>query len=184
MTTRIIKQKDKGTIRGRLRFKTFKAEKGFLLWFYNTLPSVYLAFRRKFPRTPIRVGKWNNNLIMLGTNTGLNLFIKRLLGTKLYDPEITQAKIGTGDTAPADADTDLETTVLAGILVSKSTEESAGVVTFEFFMSDADLTEGTYREFGIFCSSQLFARALILPVYSKSVGEDSQVEYTLTLTNS
>ena len=158
----ILHLKNKATIRGRFRIKTYKAGTKQLL----------------------RQTDWIENLIMLGTNTGLNIFLKRLLGTKLYNPEITQAKIGTGDTAPADDDTDLETTVLAGILISKSTEESVGVVTFEFFMSDADLTEGTYKEFGIFCTDQLFARSLILPVYTKSAGEDSQVEYEITLTNS
>jgi len=153
--------KNKGIIKGRFRFKIYKAGTKKLL----------------------RQTAWMENLIMLGTNTGLNIFIKRLIGTKVYDPEITKAKIGTGDTAPADGDTDLETTVLDDILVSNSTEESAGVVTFEFFMSDADLTEGTYKEFGIFCVAQLFARALILPVYTKSVGEDTQVEYEITLSN-
>jgi len=160
--TQHLKIKNKGKIRGRFRIKTYKAG----------------------TKELIRQTNWIENLIMLGTNTGLNIFIKRLIGTKAYDPEITQAKIGTGDTAPADGDTDLETTVLAGVLVSKSTEESVGVVTLEFFMSDADLTEGTYKEFGIFCTNQLFARSLILPTYTKSAGEDSQVEYEITLSNS
>lgn len=160
MTT--LKIKNKGTIKGRFRFKTYKAG----------------------TKKIIRQTDWMENLIMLGTNTGLNIFIKRLLGTKLYDPEITKAKIGTGDTAPADDDIDLETTVLDNILVSKSTEESVGVVIIEFFMSDADLTEGTYKEFGIFCGNQLFARSLILPAYTKSEGEDTQCEYQITLSNS
>lgn len=161
MTTQSIKIKDKIRIRGRFRFKTYKAG----------------------TKELIRQTDWMENLIMLGTNTGLNIFIKRLLGTKTHDPEITKAKIGSGDTAPADEDTDLETTVLDNILVAKSTEESVGVVVFEFFMSDSDLADGAYKEFGIFCNTQLFARALILPVYTKSEGEDTQCEYEIILSN-
>lgn len=162
MTIQPLKIKDKIIAKGRFRIKTYRAGTKELL----------------------RQTDWIDNLIMLGANTGLNIFIKRLLGTKVYDPEITKAKIGSGDTAPADGDTDLETTVLDNILVSKRTEESVGVATFEFFMPDADLADGTYKEFGIFCSTQLFARSLIVPNYTKSSGEDSQCEYQIALTNS
>ena len=160
--TQLHKINEKGTIKGRFRIKTYK-----------------VGTKRLLRKTD-----WIENLIVLNENNGLNLFVRHLLGSASLGLEITQAKIGTGDTAPVDADTDLETTVLAGILVSNSTEESVGVVTFEFFMSDSDLTEGTYKEFGVFCDAQLFARALILPVYSKASGEDSQVEYQVVLTNS
>jgi len=161
MTTRHLKIKNKGSIKGRFRFRVYKAG----------------------TKKLIRQTDWIENLIMLGTNTGLNIFIKRLLGIKLYDPEITQAKIGTGDTAPADGDTDLETTVLDNILVAKSTEDSVGVITLEFFIADSGLEEGEYKEFGIFCGNQLFARSLISPTYTKSIGEDTQCEYEITLSN-
>lgn len=148
--------------KGRFRIKTYKAGTKKLL----------------------RKTKWMPNLIAFNTNHGLNLVLQHLLGSTAISIEITSAKIGTGDTAPTDNDTDLETAVLSDIAVSNSTEESTGVLTIEFFMSDADLADGTYKEFGIFCDAQLFARALILPTYTKSSGEDSQVEYEITLTNS
>jgi len=122
------------------------------------------------------------NLIVLNDGNGLNLFIKQLLngGNSM---EITQAKIGTGNTPPSSNDTDLEAPVVSGIMVAAKQETAIDEATFEFFISDAELPEGTYREFGIFCGDALFARSLIVPEYTKSINEDTKIDYIITVEN-
>jgi len=126
---------------------------------------------------------WVDNLVVLNANSGMNLLLKHLAGDTTYPLEITQAKIGTSDQAPADADTDLITTFLDGILVAVIDETAVDTLLISFFIADAELTEQDYKEFGIFCGNRLFARSLISPVYSKSVGEDTRIDYEITVTN-
>ena len=164
--------------------------------FYNMMTKIKdnLISRGRFRITTYKAGTkeiikqsdWIKNLVVLnatGNGHGMNLLVKRLIGNTTTDLVITQAKIGTGDTAPTDNDTDLETAVLSGIIVADTIETSADVATISFFMTDAELTDGEYKEFGIFCGTQLFARALILPTYTKATGQDTSVEYEITVTN-
>ena len=146
------------TAKGRFRFKTYKD--GVL----------------------VRTTDWIDNLIMNSANHGLNVIARRNIGDFSNDIEITSAEIGTGDTAPTINDTDLETPVLTGILRANQVA-SGGAVTLEFFMSDAELANGTYSEFGLRAGSQLYARALIDPAYTKSSNEDTSCEYQITYTN-
>jgi hypothetical protein len=168
------KIKEKGKIKGRIRLTTYKAEN----WFGNLL--IWLGLK---DRKVLRQWPWKSNLVVLNPNSGLNLFIKHILGDTTYPLEINQGKIGTGDTTPADANTDLETTFLDGIDVAVRTEDDDDEITISFFISDSELTEQEYKEFGVFCGSRLFARSLISPVFDKSVGEDVRIDWNLTLTN-
>jgi hypothetical protein len=121
------------------------------------------------------------NLIVLNTNNGLYIIFSRLLNVLTYDLPITQAKIGDGTTPPAIAQTDLINTIVDGIPVALRSRVADDEIMITFFISDADLPNGTYKEFGIFCTDQLFARSLITPNYTKATGEDSQIEYTISL---
>ncbi len=156
-----MKLQSKAFIKGRYKIKTFKAGTKELL----------------------RESEWIDNLIVLNVNHGLNLFVKRLIGGTTYDLEITKAKIGDDNTPATDADTDLGNVLVDNILVARASETADGVALIEFFVADADLPDDSYEEFGIYCGNQLFARSIISPAYTKASGEDTQIEYTLTLNN-
>lgn len=123
---------------------------------------------------------WIENLVVSNNNHGLNLFAQRLAGLKVYDLEITQAKIGTGTNPPALSDTDLQTPVLDGILRANQFIDN-NEVTLQFFISDLELPDGTYNEFGLFAGDQLFARSIIDPAFTKAPAEDTTVDYLLIL---
>ncbi|XOB41803.1 MAG: hypothetical protein ACKKMS_00165 [Candidatus Nealsonbacteria bacterium] len=172
-----LKFKDKATIKGKLRFTTYKAEN----WFGRLL--VWLKLKE---RKMLRQTGWMKNLVVLnstGNGHGMNLLVKRLINNTTNDLIITQAKIGDDDTAPVNGDTDLGNPLVSGIVVATATETAVNIATFEFFISDAELPEDDYKEFGIFCGNQLFARSIISPTYTKSIGEDSKIEYKITVNN-
>jgi len=157
----MIKLKDNCGIKGKFRFKTYKAG----------------------TKKVLRVSDWNENLVVLNEGSGMNLLAKRLIGETTYDLKITQAKIGDDNTAATDDDTDLGNTILDGIVVATATETGTSQITLEFFIADAELAEDDYEEFGIFCGNQLFARSVISPTHTKSVGEDTSVEYQVNFSN-
>jgi len=129
-----------------------------------------------------RTSDWIKNLVVKSSSTGVGI-IARLLGNdSTYPLAITKAKIGTGTTAPTDADTDLQTSVFTKNSVADQVI-SVNVVTLSFFITTSELANGTYTEFGIFCGNQLFARAIISPSYVKGTNEDTTIEYEITVGN-
>lgn len=130
----------------------------------------------------LRTTDWIKNKIVSSSNHGLNIFCQHLAGNTTYPLEISQAKIGTGSTAPTLADTDLETPTLDGIPVANNAITN-NVILLEFYIVDSELANGTYSEFGLFCQDQLFARSIISPAYTKASNEDTNVEYELTFTS-
>ena len=157
----MIKLKDNCGIRGKFRFIVYKAG----------------------TKKVLRVSDWNENLVVLNEGHGMNLLAKRLIGETTYDLKITQAKIGDDNTAATVDDTDLGNSILDGIVVATATETGTSQITLEFFIADAELAEDVYEEFGIFCEDQLFARSVISPAYTKSIGEDSKIEYIINFSN-
>ena len=131
----------------------------------------------------IKTSPWIKNLIMLGTNTGVNLLLARLANVLTYDVIITSAEIGTGTNTPTAADTNLQTPVVTGIAVA-SASVSSGSILLSFFIPSASLANGTYNEFGLRCGTQLFARSIISPAYTKGSNQDTTIEYTITGANS
>jgi hypothetical protein len=130
---------------------------------------------------------WADNLVMLGTDTGKDLILDRLIGNNTYSLNITHGDIGTGDTAPAISDTAL-TTPVARTSVALS-NISSNTVTFDFFFADGDLANGTYREFGCYVdgtatvsTGKIFNHVLFASSLVKSTGEDITVSVTFTLT--
>lgn len=133
-------------------------------------------------REVIWEGPWIKNLIVSSTTTGTGLITRRLAGDTTYDIVVTTGSIGTGTATPTDADTGLATSVLAGILPSFQTYDATSA-TIQFFMAAADLANGTYSEFALWCGAKLLARSIISPGYTKATGEDTGVEYVITLSN-
>jgi len=131
----------------------------------------------------IRETNWIDNLIVSNENHGLYLILNGLLGNETYSLEITKAKIGDDDTAVQDSDTDLVNTVLDDIPVAVRSRKAVDEILITFFIPSGDLADGDYKEFGIFCTDQLFARSIITPTYTKSENEDTQIEYQITATN-
>ena len=128
----------------------------------------------------LRVSPYTENLVMNGADTGIQIIAQHLAQDFTNQLFIDTASIGTGDTAPTIADTGLQTSVLSGITRTEFVALGA-VVTLDFFITDAQLANGTYKEFGLFSGSNLFARSLIVPVFTKASGEDVTIEYIITL---
>ena len=126
---------------------------------------------------------WYDNLVMKSANRGVNIVAQRLIGNKTYDLEIDSAEIGTSSQAVNEADTDLIAPVTTGILRATQEVLSTNVASIEFFISDADLPDGTYRELGLRAGTQLMARALFPVAYSKGSGQDTKILYQLTVNN-
>lgn len=129
-----------------------------------------------------RISPVIENLIVFNANHGLNLFIQHLAGNDTYPLEIDNASIGTGSTSPVDGDTDLETPVTTGIPRATITESLDNIVT-EWFITNDELPNDTYTEFGLKCGTQLFCRSIISPSHTKADNEDTLIEYTITGAN-
>lgn len=123
------------------------------------------------------------NLIVFNDDHGVHLFLRHLGGNNSISLELNNAKIGTGTTPPTDADIDLQTPTVTGILLSTRDIGSTTLNT-TWFMSDEELPNGTYNEFGIFCGTQLFARSIISPSHTKGSNEDTLVSYDIEVDNS
>lgn len=128
---------------------------------------------------PLSVSKRMKNKIVSTSGYGRNLIMRQLAGDTTYSIEIDSAKIGTGTNAPADSDTDLQTAVLSNIPVANVVVSNDSVL-ITFFITDALLTNGTYKEFGIYCNGRLFARSLISPNFTKGSNQNATVDYTIT----
>ena len=146
-----------------------------------------LTLKGKFRYTKYRNGEvvyvspWIENLILQNdAPCGLYVILNRMLGITTHDIEITSAEIGTGSTAPAITDTSLVAMVLDGIPIATRSRDADDEITFVFFINDKELADGTYNEIGLRAGTQLFARALIDPSFTKSTGEDFRFDYTIT----
>lgn len=126
----------------------------------------------------------HENLIMLDTDVGLNLFLQHLSGDDTFPLELTTASIGTGTTPPSDSDTDLETPVTEDI--PRAIGEITDPATFysEWFISNDELPNDEYTEFGLFAGTQIFCRSLIeSPTHTKSDNEDTLIVYSIIASN-
>jgi hypothetical protein len=146
----------------------------------------YLKDPSKGKPEPLRVSGWHHNIVVINATRGLNILMRHLGGDTAISLVVSSGAIGTGSTAPTTADTALATPVLTGIDVARATVNTDNVV-LEFFMTDSELANGTYNEFGVYvneATEKLFARSLISPAHTKSAGEDTLVEYTITASSS
>ncbi len=135
----------------------------------------------------LRVSEWTSNLIMLGANTGKTIILQRLIGINTYSLNLNHADMGTGSTAPSAGDIALQTPVARAAVASGAM--SGNVATLQFFFADANLANGTYREFGSFIdgtgtvsTGKIFNHALFGVPYVKASGEDTTIEMQVTIT--
>lgn len=173
MKNNIQKQKDIAGITGQYRF----------IKRHSLTKSGNKAYGRG---RVISESEWIHNLVMASTNRGLNIIARNLIEDYTYSLGITRAKIGTSTTAVNESQTDLVAPV--AYLIPRGNQATATKsATMQFFIPDANLTNGTYNEFGIFCGPdvdlRMFARSIISPAYSKSSLEDTTIEYVINLTN-
>jgi len=121
------------------------------------------------------------NKVVSSSGYGRNLVIRQLANDQTYGIAIDSAKIGDDDTAPANSDTDLGNAIVSGILVANQVVSNDSA-TFQFFISAGTLPDGVYEEFGMFIGGRLFSRAIFASPYSKSAGEDTRIDYAISIT--
>lgn len=126
------------------------------------------------------IGPFPNKFVS-STGYGRNLVLRAMAGDLTYPIIIDSAAAGSGNTAAADSDIALVTPVVSGISITNMTVIN-DALTVDVFVSDAILTNGTYKEFGLFAAGRLLSRILISPNYTKATGEDTLFTYTLTIT--
>lgn len=129
-----------------------------------------------------RVSPVIKNKVVFNTDHGVHLIVRQLAGDTTYPIELELAAIGTGSTAPTDADTDLETPVVTDIIRATIGYDLTSVDT-EWFMIDSELPDGTYNEFALYCGTQMFCRSIINPAHTKASNEDTLVQYTINAGN-
>ncbi len=111
-------------------------------------------------------------------NAGFALITAQHAGTA-NSLEITSLEIGDGSTAVTAGDTELDNMVLDEVPPAKVTPSTTSIV-FEFFITDSELANGTYRELGLRAGLTLFTRALFSSAYTKVAGRDTIIRYTLS----
>jgi hypothetical protein len=121
------------------------------------------------------------NKVVSSDGYGRNLLLRQVAGDALLPIVIDSASIGDDNTAPADADTDLGNPLVTDIPITNMSV-SDNVLTIDVFVSDANLPDDTYEEFGLFMAGLLFSHVLISPSYTKASRDDTLFTYTLTLT--
>ena len=96
---------------------------------------------------------------------------------------VNYAALGSGTTAPANADTTLQTEVYRNLVASRSEADNVGYVTAFF---NATETTGTYKEAGIFCDATGIANSGILLSrvainITKSSSESLTLDWSITI---
>lgn len=120
------------------------------------------------------------NKVVTSTGYGRNLIARALAGDATYPITIDSAAIGDSTTAAADGDTALISSLVSSIPITNLTV-SNNVLTVDVFVSDDNLPDDTYAEFGLFANSRMMTRIIISPSYTKGAGEDTLFTWTLTI---
>jgi hypothetical protein len=111
---------------------------------------------------------------------GRNLLLRQMTGDDALPIEITSVALGDDDTPAADGDTGLGNELIDDIPLT-SISVANNVLSLDVFVSDANLPDDTYAEFGLFATDRLMARIVIDPAYTKASGEDTLFSYELTI---
>lgn len=119
------------------------------------------------------------NKIVMSSGYGRNLIVRQLAGDQTYPLTIDSASLGTSNAARADGQTDLVAPTVTGIPITNKTAVD-GTLSVDVFVGDANLSNGTYREFGLFCALRMFATIAMTSDYVKAPGDDTLFTYQLT----
>lgn len=112
-------------------------------------------------------------------DAGLALIVQHHTGNDSNALEITSLEIGDGDTAVVGGDTALDNLVLSAVPPAEKSPSGSSIV-LKFFIVDAELADGTYKELGLRAGPTLYTRALFTTPYVKVAGRDTIIRYTLT----
>jgi len=133
----------------------------------------------------IEASPWTDNQVMGNDGRGVYNFLARLAGDVTYDSVIDYADLGTSDTAPTAADTDLNAGVVRAQIAAVS--RSGLTADFRFFYADALTPDNTYNEIGMFSdgnatlgTGRLFNHLVFSTALLKATGEDHTVQIRIT----
>ena len=131
---------------------------------------------------------WMKNRIVNNSNRGVNLVVQRLIGVNTYTLNIDYGELGTSAGSPTAADIGLGTPTSRVAYSLRSIGAALNIAQLQFYWTDAQLANATYREFGTFsggttatATGQLFNHILFSTVYTKAAGEDTTVEVNVTV---
>lgn len=141
----------------------------------------YLTITTLKDGQPVRIMGPFKNKVVSSSGYGRNLILRQMAGDTTYPIEIDSAAVGDSNTAAADANTGLGSSLVSGISITNMTVAN-NVLNVDVFVSDAELPDDTYQEFGLFAAGRLITRIIISPAYTKTTGEDTLFSYELTFT--
>lgn len=128
---------------------------------------------------------WTDNQVIGNDGRGVYIFLDRLVNLLTYAGVIEYADLGTSDTAPTAADTDLNAGVVRTDVAAVS--RSGLTADFRFFYPDALTPDNTYREVGMFTdatptlgSGRLFNHLVFSTPLIKGTGEDHTVQIRIS----
>ena len=148
--------------------------------------SIGLKGHYKFTLTDIHTGEVRvyeyDNLIVTAGRTALANHLTNAVPT-VTPLRINFTALGTGTTAPANGDTQLQTEVFRKATASETNSNNVAFVTAFYTASEVS---GTFREAGLFIagtitanSGTLFSRVAIN--ITKSLSESLTIDYTITI---
>lgn len=121
----------------------------------------------------------HSNIVVAANNAGVDLITQALAGLDTYSLNLDKAAIGTGTTSPTVSDTELENPTLTGIQRADVVSRDATSISLDFLITDAELANGDYSEFALYADTQLFARSLIQPAFTKATNENTLINYVV-----
>jgi hypothetical protein len=134
----------------------------------------------------LRATEFSPNIVVVNPDLGKNLIAQRLAGINTYSLNLSYGEIGSGSTVPTAGDTSLQTPVARAPLALGN--HNLTTTTVQYFFPNANLANGTYKEFGTFVdgsnvlgSGQLFNHVLFTTPYTKGAGEDTTVQVIFTI---
>jgi hypothetical protein len=140
----------------------------------------YLTITKKIGDEVVWQSPRMRNKVVTSEGYGRNLILRWLSGDETLPITIDTASVGDSNTAAADAQTDLISPLVEDIPITNMTATN-NVLNVDVFVSDANLPDDSYQEFGLFMAGRLLARVVISPAYTKASGEDTLFSYELTL---
>lgn len=112
-------------------------------------------------------------------DSALSLIVDHNNGVTTNPLEITSLEIGDGNTAVDAGDTALDNAVLTGVPVARKTGSGLSI-EFQFFITDTELADGSYREVMLRAGTVAYTRALFSTEYVKASGRETIIKYTLS----
>lgn len=123
----------------------------------------------------------HHNLVMNSSGYGRNVILRHLKGDTTYSLYITEFCAGSSSQAPTITDTNLINLVMSGVPITQYTLSGSNLI-LNIFVTDGDMPDGTYREFGFKTDEgRLFSRVVVSEGYVKSTGEDTLFIYTINI---